>query len=81
MAEHLMNAAVSVEACRAVLCQHGQHGAAMALRGLEMFDVSAARTAYGILRALPVTGTDALTAKAEALNALALAASTDTAQA
>jgi hypothetical protein len=74
MAEHLMNASVTIEACRAVLSQEGQHKAAGALRGLELMDQPTARMAFNLLSSTPVYGAIASAAKQEALNALQSAA-------
>lgn len=74
MAEHLMNAAVTIEACRAVLSQEGQHKAASALRGLELMDQSMAGMAHSLLSSTPVYGAIASAAKQEALDALHRAA-------
>lgn len=70
MAVRLVNAIVSIEACRAVLTQTHQPRAALALRGLEVMDAAAARMALGILRDIPVYGAIAGAAKREALGAL-----------
>lgn len=73
MAEHLVNAVVSLEAARSVLGQEGQHEAVNALRGLELLDPASANMAFGLLSSIPVYGTAAQSAKREALNALRLA--------
>ena len=73
MAERRTNAVTSVEVCRSILAQEGQHQAAEALRGLDFIDQSTATLAKGILASIPVYGTIANTAKAEALDALDLA--------
>lgn len=81
MAEHLMNAAISIEAARAALNQEGQYKAADALRGLELLDSAGARMALGLLSGIPVYGPIARAAKAEVLNALSTAAEAPTAEA
>jgi hypothetical protein len=73
MAERLTNAAISLEACRAVLSQEGQHEAAVHLRGMDFLNADTARMARGILGSLSVYGPTANAAKEEALNALELA--------
>ena len=72
MAKRLVDAANSIETCRSVLSQMGQHDAATALQG-DLMDRTAANMAYGLLSAIPVYGTIAEAAKAEALSALELA--------
>lgn len=66
----LHNAEVSLEMCRAVLTQRGQKTASKALRGLELYNVDAARMAHGILSGVKVYGNIAGKAKAQALQAL-----------
>lgn len=73
MAEHLMNAAVSIEALRSVLSLEGQHGVANALRGLEFMDQSTASFALDLLTSTTVYGPLAQAAKEEAIRALSLA--------
>lgn len=66
----LHNAEVSLEVCRAVLSQHGQHNAAHNIRGLEVHSTDGARLAHGILCGTTVYGAVAEGAKNAALQAL-----------
>jgi len=66
----LNNAEVALDLCRAVFLQHRQEIAADALRGVELFDVNAARLALGLLRGTAVRGKVANDAKQFAINAL-----------
>lgn len=68
--ENLMNAAISVEACRSVLSREGQHEAAEALFGLEVLDVASANMTIALLSNVKVEGEQAKIAKSEALRAL-----------
>jgi hypothetical protein len=67
---HLHNAEVSLELCRATLAQTGEAGASENLCGLELHNVEAARLALGILRGTRVTGKAAELAKSFTLSAL-----------
>lgn len=71
----LHNAEVSLELCRAILAQRGQNTASMALRGVELPTVEAARLAHGMLKGVIVFGQIAGQAKAQALQALEFAIS------
>ena len=66
----LHNAEMSLELCRSILAQHGQQPASMALRGLELHNVSSARMALALVESTLVHGVDALHAKAAAVQAL-----------
>lgn len=73
MATNLLNAAISIEALRAVLGREGQQEAAQALRGMEFMDDHMASFARDVLASTKVYGPLAEAAKEEALRALDVA--------
>ncbi len=72
--DRLSNAVNSLEACRAVLTQTGEHDAAQALRGIEIHSTSDALMAIYALQDIPVESDEANAARADAISTLKLVA-------
>jgi len=70
----LSNAVNSLEACRAVLSQIGEHDAAQALRGIEIHNVSDALMAIYALQDIELESNEANAARADAVSTLKLVA-------
>jgi len=66
----LQNAEQSIELCRSLLAQLGQHEASMSLRGTELHNVNAARMALVLIQSTKVYGKIAGQAKEQAIQVL-----------
>jgi len=72
--DRLSNAVNSLEACRIVLAQTGEHDAALALRGIEIHSASDALMAIYALRDISVRDFGAQAACLDAISTLRLVA-------
>jgi len=68
--DRLSNAVNSLEACRAVLAQIGEHDAALALRGIEVHNASDALMAIYALQDINTESDEAHAACTDAISAL-----------
>ena len=72
--DRMSNAVNSLEACRAVLAQLGEHGAVQALRGVEIHSAGDALMALSTLQGIRVSDRNARHACLDAIGALKIVA-------